>query len=347
MNLSIRRRNPLNCSACLMRCTADMIRTYVRWRCPSHSLALSRTDDISFDYSIFTNLTEDHLDFHRDFEDYYAAKKKLFLQTSEGNVINVDDIYAAGFSENFSRRKAVRSCGIGKDDAEKENIWYRAEILGKSVNGTKTRFFEGGKLLGELNIRTPGTFSVENAVGAAGAALMAGIPWEAVKKGIESSRGVAGRFESVENSRGIPVIVDYAHTPDALENVLKTAREFTEKRIITVFGCGGDRDRSKRPLMGEAAGKYSDYCVVTSDNPRTEDPDAILEDILPGVKATGCEYAVIEDRRRAIKKALTEYRPGDVVIIAGKGHEDYQIIGTVKQHFDDRETALQIIEQEI
>ena len=176
---------------------------------------------------------------------------------------------------------------------------------------------------------------------------MAGIPWEAVKKGIESSRGVAGRFESVENSRGIPVIVDYAHTPDALENVLKTAREFTEKRIITVFGCGGDRDRSKRPLMGEAAGKYSDYCVVTSDNPRTEDPDAILEDILPGVKATGCEYAVIEDRRRAIKKALTEYRPGDVVIIAGKGHEDYQIIGTVKQHFDDRETALQIIEQEI
>lgn len=314
----------------------------------SHSLALSRTDDISFDYSIFTNLTEDHLDFHRDFEDYYAAKKKLFLQTSEGNVINVDDIYGRRlFRELQSEGKSVKSCGIGKDDAEKENIWYRAEILEKSANGTKARFFEGGKLLGELNIRTPGTFSVENAVGAAGAALMAGIPWEAVKKGIESSRGVAGRFESVENSRGIPVIVDYAHTPDALENVLKTAREFTEKRIITVFGCGGDRDRSKRPLMGEAAGKYSDYCVVTSDNPRTEDPDAILEDILPGVKATGCEYAVIEDRRRAIKKALTEYRPGDVVIIAGKGHEDYQIIGTVKQHFDDRETALQIIEQEI
>ena len=314
----------------------------------SHSLALSRTDDISFDYSVFTNLTEDHLDFHRDFEDYYAAKKKLFLQTAKGNVINVDDVFGRRLYEELQAAgKPVKSCGIGKEDAEKEKIWYRAEILEKSVNGTKVKFFAGGALLGELNIRTPGTFSVENAAGAAGAALMAGIPWEAVKKGIEGSRGVAGRFESVENSRGIPVIVDYAHTPDALENVLKTAREFTEKRIITVFGCGGDRDRAKRPLMGEAAGKYSDYCVVTSDNPRTEDPEAILADIIPGVEGTGCEYTVIEDRRRAIKKALTEYRPGDVVIIAGKGHEDYQIIGTVKQHFDDRETALQIIEQEI
>ncbi len=167
-----------------------------------------------------------------------------------------------------------------------------------------------------------------------------------MKAGIEKTRGVAGRFESLDNSRGIPVIVDYAHTPDALENVLKTAREFTEKRIITVFGCGGDRDRTKRPVMGEIAGRNSDFCVVTSDNPRTEDPEAILQDIVPGIEATGCEYVVIEDRRRAIKRALTEYRPGDAVIIAGKGHEDYQIIGTVKQHFDDRETALQIIEQE-
>ena len=180
-----------------------------------------------------------------------------------------------------------------------------------------------------------------------GVTLEAGIPWEAVKAGIEKTRGVAVRFESVENSRGIPVIVDYAHTPDALENVLKTARGFTENRIITVFGCGGDRDRTKRPVMGEIAGRYSDYCVVTSDNPRTEDPEAILADIVPGIEPTGCEYTVIEDRRRGIKKAVTQYQPGDVIIIAGKGHEDYQIIGTVKHHFDDRETALQIIEQEI
>ena len=309
----------------------------------SHSLALSRTDDISFDCSIFTNLTEDHMDFHRDFEDYYQAKKKLFLQTSGESVINIDDRYGRRLSEELQAEgKSVKTCGIHEEDA-----WYRAEILEKSVNGTLVKFWSGTELRGELNIRTPGMFSVENAVGAAGAALSAGIPWEAVKTGIESSRGVAGRFESVENSRQIPVIVDYAHTPDALENVLKTAREFTEKRIITVFGCGGDRDRAKRPLMGEAAGRYSDYCIVTSDNPRTEDPEAILADIIPGVESTACEYTVIEDRRRAIKKAVTEYRPGDVIIIAGKGHEDYQIIGTVKQHFDDRETALQIIEQEI
>ena len=141
--------------------------------------------------------------------------------------------------------------------------------------------------------------------------------------------------------------MDYAHTPDALENVLKTAREFAENRIITVFGCGGDRDRTKRPLMGEAAGKNSDYCVVTSDNPRTENPFDILEDIIPGIQSTGCEYIVIENRRKAIKKAIQSYQPGDVIIIAGKGHEDYQIIGPVKQHFDDRETAQQIIEQEI
>lgn len=309
----------------------------------SHSLALSRTDDIAFDYSVFTNLTPDHMDFHRDFEDYYSAKKKLFLQTSGTSVINVDDPYGKRlFGELTAEGKNVKSCGVGDETA-----YYRARILEASAAGTRAELFAGEERLGELKINTPGNFSVENAVCAAGVTLEAGIPWEAVKAGIEKTRGVAGRFESLDNSRGIPVIVDYAHTPDALENVLKTAREFTEKRIITVFGCGGDRDRTKRPVMGEIAGRNSDFCVVTSDNPRTEDPEAILQDIVPGIEATGCEYVVIEDRRRAIKRALTEYRPGDAVIIAGKGHEDYQIIGTVKQHFDDRETALQIIEQEI
>ena len=309
----------------------------------SHSLALSRTDDISFDYGVFTNLTPDHMDFHKDFEDYFNAKKKLFLQTVKGNVINVDDSYGKRLYEELSAEgRPVKSCAVADSGA-----YYRAHILEKSVAGTRAEIFAGEQRLGELKINTPGMFSVENAIGAVGVTLEASIPWDAVKAGIEKTRGVAGRFESVENSRGIPVIVDYAHTPDALENVLKTAREFTENRIITVFGCGGDRDRTKRPLMGEIAGKYSDYCVVTSDNPRTEDPEKILEDIVPGIEPTGCEYTVIEDRRRAIKKAVTQYQPGDVVIIAGKGHEDYQIIGTVKHHFDDRETALQIIEQEI
>lgn len=309
----------------------------------SHSLALSRTDCISFDYGIFTNLTEDHLDFHKDFEDYYQAKKKLFPQVGKMNIVNVDDIYGSRLYKELKREGIpVRSCAVADDHA-----YYTAEVRESSSQGTKADLFRDGELLGELQINTPGKFSVSNAVCAASAALEAGISWEDVREGIAQMRGVSGRFERVENSRGMTVIVDYAHTPDALEKVIKTAREFTKGRVITVFGCGGDRDSAKRPLMGEAAGEYSDFCVVTSDNPRTEDPEAIIEDIIPGIDSTGCEYVVQPDRRRGIKKALQEYRDGDTVIIAGKGHEDYQIIGTVKQHFDDCETALQIIEQEL
>ena len=309
----------------------------------SHSLALSRTDCISFDYGIFTNLTEDHLDFHKDFEDYYQAKKKLFAQTERMNLINVDDLYGSRLYKELKREGIpVLSCAVADDSA-----YYTAEVMQASAEGTKAKLFRDGVLLGELQINTPGKFSVSNAVCAASAALEAGIPWEAVSEGIAQMRGVSGRFQRVDNSRGMTVIVDYAHTPDALEKVIKTAREFTKGRVITVFGCGGDRDSAKRPLMGGIAGDFSDYCVVTSDNPRTEDPEAIIEDIIPGIAPTGCEYVVEPDRRRGIKKALQEYRDGDTVIIAGKGHEDYQIIGTIKQHFDDCETALQIIEQEL
>lgn len=309
----------------------------------SHSLELARVDDVSFDYSAFTNLTEDHLDFHRDFDDYYEAKKRLFLLTKKMNVINTDDEYGEKlYSELEAVGKPVRSYSIDKASA-----YYRAEIKESSAYGTDAVFFEAGKALGNIHINTPGKFSVANAVCAAGLALSSGISWDEVKAGIEAVRGVAGRFESVPNSRKMSVIVDYAHTPDALIKVLNTAAEFTDGRIITVFGCGGDRDSTKRPFMGEAAGNLSDFCVVTSDNPRTEDPDEIINDILPGINKTGCEYEAVPDRRKAIKRALQEYKPGDTVIIAGKGHETYQIIGDVKQPFDDRETALQIIEQEI
>ena len=309
----------------------------------SHSLALSRTDCVSFDYGIFTNLTEDHLDFHKDFEDYYNAKKKLFYQTDKMNIINIDDTYGKRlFGELRKDGRPVVSCSVYDDSA-----YYTVNVLKASRKGTEAEFFRDGQKLGRLVINTPGKFSIANAVCAAAAALEAGFPWETVSEGIAAMKGVPGRFERVENSRDMTVIVDYAHTPDALEKVIKTAREFTEGRIITVFGCGGDRDSAKRPLMGQSAGTLSDYCVVTSDNPRTEVPEAIIEDILPGIRETGCTFVVEPDRRRAIKKALQEYRTGDTVIIAGKGHEDYQIIGTVKQHFDDRETAMQIMEQEL
>lgn len=319
---------------------------YCAMEVSSHSLALCRTDDVSFDYSVFTNLTPDHMDFHHDFEDYYAAKKKLFEQTSGCSVINVDDRYGRRlYNELLEEGKKVTSCAI--DDSEDNKAYYRAGIISSSAAGTDAEIYAGEEKLGRLHINTPGRFSVANALCAAAVTLEAGISWDAVKAGIEQTQGVAGRFESVANSRGIPVIVDYAHTPDALEKVIKTAREFTEGRIITVFGCGGDRDATKRPLMGRAAGELSDYCVVTSDNPRTEDPESIIADIIPGIEATGCEYIVQPDRRRGIKKALSVWTPGDTVIIAGKGHENYQIIGTVKTHFDDRETAMQIIEQEL
>ncbi len=309
----------------------------------SHSLALSRTDDIDFDYSIFTNLTPDHMDFHKDFEDYYRAKKKLFEQTKKCSLINIDDEYGKRlYGELVAEGRPAVSCGVSEDDA-----YYKAVVLDASAAGTDAEIYRAGEPLGTVHINTPGAFSVSNALCAAAAAIEAGVPWQAVRTGIENTRGVPGRFEPVENSRGISVIVDYAHTPDALEKVIKTAREFTGGRVITVFGCGGDRDRTKRPLMGETAGRYSDYCVVTSDNPRTEDPDKIIEDIIPGIEKTGRPYDVEADRRRAIKKAIKEYKPDDTVIIAGKGHETYQITGTVKQYFDDRETAMQIIEQEI
>ena len=309
----------------------------------SHSLALSRTDCLSIDYGIFTNLTEDHLDFHRDFEDYYQAKKKLFTQTSGMNIINIDDVYGQRlYRELKAEGRPAVSCAVADDGA-----YYTANVLKSSGDGTEAELYRDGQKLGVLSIKTPGRFSVSNAVCAAAAALEANVPWEDVCTGIARMDGVSGRFEKIQNSRGMTVIVDYAHTPDALEKVIKTAREFTEGRVITVFGCGGDRDSTKRPLMGETAGQYSDYCVVTSDNPRTEDPEAIIEDILPGIQKTECEYVVESDRRSAIRKALQEYRPGDTVIIAGKGHETYQIIGTEKHHFDDHETALQIIEQEL
>lgn len=309
----------------------------------SHSLALSRTDEIDFDYSIFTNLTEDHLDFHKDFEDYYQAKKKLFTQTGDMNIINVDDVYGQRLYRELKEegRPAV-SCAVSDDSA-----FYTANIIESSARGTKADFMRDGKKLGVLRINTPGRFSVSNAVCAAAAAVEAGISWEAVSAGIAHTGGVSGRFERLQNNKDYTVIIDYAHTPDALEKVIKTAREFTSGRVITVFGCGGDRDHAKRPIMGEIAGKYSDFCVVTSDNPRTEDPEGIIEDIIPGIDRTDCEYTVEVSRRDGIKKALEEYRPGDTVIIAGKGHEDYQIIGTEKRHFDDHETARQIIEQEI
>ncbi len=306
----------------------------------SHSLELSRARDIHFDYSIFTNLTPDHMDFHRDLDDYYNSKKKLFYLTEKTSTINIDDSYGKMlYTELKAAGKPVISYSLKTRSAD-----YYGEIISSTDKGSELLLSVNGAEHGKIKIKTPGIFTIYNALATISICMASGMDFNKVKKGLEALKGVPGRFELVENSKDMIVIVDYAHTPDALEKVLKTALSFKRGRLICVFGCGGDRDRKKRPLMGKAAGEYSDYCIITSDNPRTEDQAGITADIEAGIYETGCIYEIIENRYEAIKKAISIYRKGDILIIAGKGHEDYQIIGTVKSHFDDRETAREIIE---
>lgn len=195
----------------------------------------------------------------------------------------------------------------------------------------------------EIFVPVPGKFTVYNTLAVIAACYMLNIPKEIVKESLGKTKGVAGRFETITNDKGISVIVDYAHTPDALENILNTAKGFAKSNIITVFGCGGDRDTTKRPLMGAIAQKLSDVCIVTSDNPRTEDPQLIIEDILKGLDKNKENYRVVVDRREAIKEAIEMAQKDDIVIIAGKGHENYQILGKVKHHFDDKEIAQEFL----
>jgi UDP-N-acetylmuramoyl-L-alanyl-D-glutamate--2,6-diaminopimelate ligase len=211
---------------------------------------------------------------------------------------------------------------------------------------SKFALYHKEERLGILTTHSPGIFSLYNAIVAAGCLYTAGVPFIAIEQGLSTLKCVPGRFELVENSKNISVIVDYAHTPDALEKVLSTAADIVKGRLICVFGCGGDRDRSKRALMGKAAGQYSDYCIITSDNPRTESQEKIAADIEEGLYQTGCNYEIIDERRKAIARALAMYRKGDMIIIAGKGHESYQIIGSSKTYFSDRETVRELIETE-
>lgn len=295
----------------------------------SHALELKKVDGISFDIGIFTNLTQDHLDFHKTMENYCKAKAKLFGMCKYG-VVNIDDNWADKIIENAACK--IITVGIDKPaDLRAENIKYLMDRVQFSVN------IDGNPV--DFELMVPGRFSVYNALSAIGAAYAMGIPVSSIQKGIQSIKGVPGRIQSVPNDKGFNVIVDYAHTPDGLENILNSVREFTKGRVITVFGCGGDRDRTKRPIMGEIAGRLSDYCVVTSDNPRTEEPEAILKDIEVGIKPVTDKYEMQVDRRKGIFAAIGMAEKGDTVVIAGKGHEDYEIFKDKTIHFDDTEVA--------
>jgi len=307
----------------------------------SHALELHRVDYCEYDVAVFTNVTQDHLDFHNDIESYLGSKAKLFSQLNEtifGNskeqekvgVINIDDPH----SHILRERTKVRVLTYGV-----KNV---ADIMAKDIEVTlKGLQFKVTTPEGELdlNLNLTGLFNVYNSLAAIGAALALKIPLPAIKKGLEQIKGVAGRFELVDEGQEFAVVVDYAHTPDSLENILKTAQAFVKGKIISVFGCGGDRDRTKRPIMGKIGTTYSDYSIITSDNPRSEDPERITADVEVGAKEGGGNYEVIVDRKEAIGKAITKAQKGDMVIIAGKGHETYQIFRDGTVPFDDCQVA--------
>lgn len=300
----------------------------------SHALDLGRVHGCIFNAGIFTNLTQDHLDYHSDMQEYLKAKSLLFTgmngeKPGQFAVLNADD----SSCDYLKAQTHIAGCRVVTYGIEKEAD-YKAENIRLSDRGVAFTVDYKGKSAA-LFFSTPGKFSVYNVLAAVAWALESEYDCDTVIQALADIHGVPGRFQSIRKGQPFLVIVDYAHTPDGLENVLRTAREITAGKLITVFGCGGDRDRKKRPLMGEAASRYSDYLIVTSDNPRTEVPAKIIADILPGV--SGVDFKVIQDRRSAIFEACSTAVLGDTVLIAGKGHEDYQIIGTEKSHFDDRE----------
>ncbi|MDY7019875.1 MAG: UDP-N-acetylmuramoyl-L-alanyl-D-glutamate--2,6-diaminopimelate ligase, partial [Cyanobacteriota bacterium] len=309
----------------------------------SHALHQGRVLECPFEVGVFTNLTQDHLDYHLTMEDYFEAKALLFSpQYLQGRgIINADDPYGKRLIERLGGDR-VWSYSIDDSTAD---LW--ADQLSYEPNGVKGVLHTPQ---GEATFELPlvGQYNLSNLLAAVGAGLALGLDLSTMMAKLPDFPGVPGRMERVQVSKDqdISVIVDYAHTPDSLENLLKASRPFIPGRMICVFGCGGDRDRTKRPKMGKIAADLADVIVVTSDNPRTEDPNRILEDVLAGINLER-EPIVLCDRAHAIRRAILEAKPGDGVLIAGKGHEDYQILGTEKVHFDDREQALEALSQRV
>jgi UDP-N-acetylmuramoyl-L-alanyl-D-glutamate--2,6-diaminopimelate ligase len=293
----------------------------------SHALVLHRADAIHFDVAVFTNLTQDHLDFHETMEEYFEAKRMLFEADPGVRIVNVDDPYGRRLAEEF------------------ECLTFSAEGADADYRATDVEFDSTGAsftVVGKADLRTgmPGHFNVANALGAFAAAQTLGVDAEAAAAGLAAAARVPGRFELIDEGQGFAVLVDYAHTPDSVENVLRAARRLTAGKLISVFGAGGDRDKAKRPLMGRAGGVLSDLAIVTSDNPRSEDPEAIVAEVAAGAREGDAELLVEVDRHAAIALALGRAKPGDTVVIAGKGHEQGQEFeGGRKVPFDDRTVA--------
>ncbi len=299
----------------------------------SHALFFKKLTGLHFNYGVFTNLTQDHLDFHKTMDEYLAAKKRLFFMSDVG-VFNCDDPHFNAISEGVPA--AVRRFSVkGKEADYRVKQMLREDEKGISYLAETP----SGELL--LDVEIPGSFTVYNSLAAAAVALEAGIDPAAVAKGLKALSGVKGRIERIPTRTPYSVFIDFAHTPDALENILTTLREFTRGRLWCLFGCGGDRDKSKRPIMGRIAGELSDVVVVTSDNSRTEEKEDIIRDIMEGLTDCKKEVKTIVDRTEAIHWCLSHARPGDVILLAGKGHEEYEIDKTGKHPYSEREIVMQ------
>ena len=320
----------------LFRRMADAGCTHVVMEVSSHSLHLERVAGITFDVGLFTNLTQDHLDLHGTMEDYAAAKRKLFSQCRVGWV-NADDAWAEFMA-------AGAACPILRYAAQCGNVELRAENVCMTASGVR---FEAvcaeERALTELAI--PGSFSVYNALSVLAACRSLGLDLAACAAALGTAQGVKGRMETVPTDGDYSILIDYSHKPDALEKALKSLRPVTRGRLIVLFGCGGDRDRAKRPIMGAIAAENADLCIVTSDNPRTEEPEEIIREILAGIDREKYTVRVICDRAEAIRSAIDLARPGDVILLAGKGHEDYQVVGREKRHMDEREIVAEYLEK--
>ncbi|MBU0701443.1 UDP-N-acetylmuramoyl-L-alanyl-D-glutamate--2,6-diaminopimelate ligase [bacterium] len=327
----------------LLKKAVDSKCTHLVMEVSSHALSLNRIDGCEFDAAVFTNLTVDHLDFHHTQEEYLDAKTKLFASLGKDSnkglpklaLINIDSPFAKRIIE-AANPALVHVRGYG---CEKQTDILASEI--ETTNDYTTFLYQGVRF--RLNLL--GRYNVYNALAAIGVGEGEGIGLDVIQQALESVDGVPGRFEMIRCGQPFTVIVDYAHSPDALQNVLLTCKQLSPARIITVFGCGGDRDRTKRPQMGMISGELSNETILTNDNPRTELPEDILGEIEAGIKQTSGSYQVIPDRREAIFYAISSARQGDLVLIAGKGHEDYQIVGEKTIHFDDREVARQALEE--
>ncbi len=327
----------------LLRRMVDSGVEVVAMEVSSHALELHRVAGCLFDVVVFTNLTQDHLDFHISLEEYFGAKRRLFEGDDFGSsriaLINIDD----DFGRRLARETSLTSHTFGMS----EEADVRAEDVVVSSSGNTFRLImDGGEPL-EVSTLLQGRFNVYNCLAAAGAAAQLDVGVSSIAAGLETLVGVPGRFENIDCGQEFTVLVDYAHTPDGIRSLLDACVEVAEGRVIIVVGCGGDRDRSKRPLMGRVAAEMSDLCVITSDNPRSEDPEAIIEMIVEGIRSDYPpeRYVVVTDRRSAIREALSRARPGDLVVVAGKGHESGQIFADRVILFDDRQVVRECLKE--